>query len=126
MNNEICLAEKICDDIYNKNKERQLLPYCIYLWNRLSPIGYDFTAKEADDDPFSIRTAFRAKGENSFKKGTISNAGFVSLFLSATTYSIFTKKHTTFHGFRPPDIFPYITKKGMSYKVVSGYEVNKI
>jgi hypothetical protein len=29
------------------------------------------------------------------------------------------------YGFRLPDVFPYITTKGMSYKVVSGYEVNE-
>ncbi|GHT37187.1 hypothetical protein AGMMS49593_03670 [Endomicrobiia bacterium] len=29
------------------------------------------------------------------------------------------------YGFRIPDVFPYITTKGMSYKVVSGYEIDE-
>ncbi|GHT54291.1 hypothetical protein AGMMS50233_02050 [Endomicrobiia bacterium] len=129
MNNEIYLAERISDDIYTRNKETRLLPYILYLENRFSPIKYDRTAKELGDDPFDIRKAFKEKRRLDFKKGVIEDAGVRSLFLSGTTYSplysFFTKKPLKLYGFRIPDVFPYITTKGMSYKVVSGYEINE-
>ncbi|GHT40918.1 hypothetical protein AGMMS49921_03100 [Endomicrobiia bacterium] len=133
MNNEIYLAERISDDIYTRNtrnKEYRLLPYILYLNNRFSPIIYDKTAKEFGDDPFNIVNDFQEKGRLDFKKGVIKDAGGVkSLFLSGTTYSplysFFTEKPLKLYGFRIPDVFPYITTKGMSYKVVSGYEINK-
>ncbi|GHT59165.1 hypothetical protein AGMMS49531_02640 [Endomicrobiia bacterium] len=123
MNNEVQLAEKISDDIYSKKKKPGLFSYAMYLSNRLSPILYGYMAEKPGDDPFSIQYHFKQRGENNFKKETISNAGWISLLLSATTYSALTDKPLQFHGFRIPDIFPYITKRGMSYKAVSGYEV---
>ncbi|GHT55960.1 hypothetical protein AGMMS50233_06780 [Endomicrobiia bacterium] len=123
MNNQVQLAEKISDDIYSKKKRPGLFSYAMYLKNRLDPILYNYMAKEMGDDPFSIQYYFKQRGENNFKKGTISNAGWISLLLSATTYSALTDKPIQFHGFRIPDVFPYITKRGMSYKAVSGYEV---
>ncbi|GHT69334.1 hypothetical protein AGMMS49950_01860 [Endomicrobiia bacterium] len=129
MNNDIYFAERISDDIYTRNKETRLLPYILYLKNRFSPIEYDRTAKELGDDPFNIREDFKKKGRLDFKEGFISDAGLRSLFLSGTTYSplywFFTKKPLRLYGFRIPDVFPYITTKGMSYKVVSGYEINE-
>ncbi|MDR3274804.1 MAG: hypothetical protein LBS81_02265 [Endomicrobium sp.] len=86
---------------------------------------YDITASEAGDDPFNLRIRFALKDESAFEKGSICSAGSISLFLSATTYAIFTKAPLKVCGFRLPDVFPYITTRGISYKVVSGYEVNK-
>jgi hypothetical protein len=127
MNNEIQLAEKISDDIYLKKKTSVYFFYCnhiMYLYNRISPCTYDYSAKEEGDDPFDIIHWFKKKGETNFKKWTICKAGLASLLLSATTYSIFLDKPLQFHGFRIPDVFAYITTKGMSYKVVSGYEID--
>jgi hypothetical protein len=130
INNNTYLAEKISDDIYFKNSKKKLLPYLLYIRNLLYGAAYDKTAKEPGDDPYSIIDYFNSKGRYDFKKGTIFNAGIKSLFLSATTYSffysIFTNKPMVKpYGLRLPDVFPYITTQGMSYKVVSGYEVNE-
>jgi hypothetical protein len=125
MNNQMQLAEKISDNIYSKKKMPDFLSYMVYLKNMVNPGIYDIIAeKKMSNDPFSIIHWFGKKGENNFKKGTIAKAGLASLLLSATTYSVFTDKPLEFHGFRLPDVFPYITTKGMSYKVVSGYEID--
>jgi hypothetical protein len=65
------------------------------------------------------------KVEKILKEGVIKDAGLISTFLSGTTYSIIRHKPICFRGFRMPDVYPYITTRGMSYKVVSGYEVNE-
>ncbi|GHT41459.1 hypothetical protein AGMMS49921_04630 [Endomicrobiia bacterium] len=124
MNNEVQLAEKISNDIYSKKKKPGLFSYAMYLQNRLSPILYDYNAKEHGYNPLNIRYHFEQRGENNFKKGAISKAGWISLLLSTTTYSAFTDKPLQFHGFRIPDVFPYITTRGMSYEVVGGYEIH--
>jgi hypothetical protein len=123
MNNNIQLAEKISDNIYSKKKKPGWLSYCMYLENRLNPIGYDELVQKRGYDPSEVRYWFKRRGENNFKKGAIRDAGYISLLLSATTYSMLTDKPLQFDGFRIPDVFPYITTRGMSYKVVSGYEI---
>jgi hypothetical protein len=130
INNNTYIAEKISDDILYKNSSGRLLPYLVYLENMLYGANYDKSAKETGEDPYDIIYDFNVKGRDDFKKGVIRDAGIKSLFLSGTTYSFFytliTKKTMIKpFGFRIPDVFPYITTKGMSYKVVSGYEVNK-
>jgi hypothetical protein len=126
MNNEMYFAEKIADDIYERNQQVSF-PLIFHLFCRICPTIYDQLAnsKSESNDPTAIIGAFKKKERSDFKRGTISTAGIVSLFLSATTYSIFTQEPLTLYGFRLPDVFPYITTKGMSYKVVSGYEINK-
>jgi hypothetical protein len=130
INNNTYLAEKIAEDIHFKNYGQRYLPYTQYVYNLLYGYNYDKVAKELGDDPYNIILSFNSKGRDDFKKGTISDAGVKSFFLSATTYSfwysLFTYKPMVKPlGFRLPDVFPYITTKGMSYKVVSGYEVNQ-
>jgi hypothetical protein len=130
INNNTYLAEKISDDIHFKDSSRRFLPYTQYIYNLVYGARYDNIAKGGGDDPYYIILDFNSKGRDDFKKGTIYNAGIKSLFLSATTYSfwysLFTGKPMIKpFGFRLPDVFPYITTKGMSYKVVSGYKVNE-
>jgi hypothetical protein len=132
MNNETCLAENIGYELYT-GEQSHSLAHAVYLFSRLSPIQYDlFTDDNVDhdktssDDPLLIRTAFLKKGRNDFKKGTIATAGAISLLLSANTYSICCGKDLrTLYNFRLPDVYSYITTRGMSYKLVSGYQVNK-
>jgi hypothetical protein len=130
INNNTYLAEKISDDIHFKNSNTKFLSYVSYICDLLYGAMYDKTAKKFGDDPYNIINDFNLKGRDDFKKGTISDAGIKSLFLSATTYSFFYSMFTNKpmakpYGFRLPDVFPYITTKGMSYKVVSGYEASK-
>jgi hypothetical protein len=126
LNNQIYFAEKVADDIYER-KQCGVLPWLFYTYCKYHLASYDNRADPENDgnDPTGIIHAFQKKGRDDFKKGTIRNASIGSLFLSATTYSIFTEKPLTLYDFRLPDVFPYITTKGMSYKVVSGYEINK-
>ncbi|MDR2067222.1 MAG: hypothetical protein LBP57_05320 [Endomicrobium sp.] len=130
INNNTYLSEQISNNIHFNNSSERLLPYFIYVNNLLYGALYDTTAEKPGDDPFDIIYNFNQKGRNDFQKGTIYDAGIKSLFLSATTYSFFYSFFTNNsmvkpYGFRLPDVFPYITTKGMSYKVVSGYEVNE-
>jgi hypothetical protein len=130
INNNTYLAERISDDMYCKNSSGRLLPYLSFVSNMLYGAIYDKSAKKSGDDPYNIIHFFQKKGRTDFKKGVICDAGIRSLFLSGTTYSLFYSLFTNEPmikplGFRIPDVFPYITTKGMSYKVVSGYEVNK-
>jgi hypothetical protein len=128
LNNEMLLSESIGYDMFARNNVDSI-SWAIYLKERISGASYDDIAANKDDDvsydPTGIITAFNAKGREDFKKGTIKTAGTMSTFLSATTYSILIGKPIVFFGFRVPDVYPYITTRGMSYKVVSGYEVNE-
>jgi hypothetical protein len=130
INNNIYLAEKIAEDIHFKNSLQRHLPYLEYVFNLLYGAIYDKIAKQPGDDPYNIIHDFNLKGRDDFKKNTIFTAGIKSLFLSATTYSslyslLTNKPMVKPLGFRLPDVFSYITTKGMSYKVVSGYELNE-
>lgn len=131
INNNTYFAEKVAEDLHFKNSDQMhLLPYICYCRDLLYGAIYDKSAKQDGDDPYSIIAAFNSKGRDDFEKGTIFDAGVKSLLLSATTYSfwysLFTNKPMIKPlGFRLPDTFPYITTKGMSYKVVSGYKVNE-
>jgi hypothetical protein len=119
-------AESIGYDMYVK-KEVSILSWFLYLTERFSGVHYDSIAKdnELGDDPTAIINAFITKGRKDFKRWVIKDAGLISTFLSCTTYSILKYKPICFRGFRVPDVYPYITTRGMSYKVVSGYEVNE-
>lgn len=126
LNNEMLLSERISIDMHAR-KQWDSLSWFIHLDQKMFGVFYDLTAK-ADDlshDPSVIIKAFNQKGRTDFERGTISKAGIISTLLSATTYSIFTRKPTVFRRFRLPDFYPYITTRGMSYKAVSGYEFNE-
>ncbi|MDR3124410.1 MAG: hypothetical protein LBU10_00835 [Endomicrobium sp.] len=130
INNNTYLSEQISNNIHFNNSSERPLQYYIYVNNLLYGALYDTSAKESGDDPFDIIYNFNQKVRNDFQKGTICDAGIKSLFLSATTYSYFysfftNKPMVKPYGFRLPDVFPYITTKGMSYKVVTGYEINE-
>jgi hypothetical protein len=125
-NNQILFAERIGYDMWSR-KQVDPLSYCIYLDQRFHVIKYDWDADDdfESNDPTLIVHSFKRNGRTDFKKNTIADAGRVSLFLSASTYSIIFGKPITLCGFRLPDVYPYITTRGISYKVVSGYEVNE-
>ncbi|MDR2399993.1 MAG: hypothetical protein LBD61_06190 [Endomicrobium sp.] len=126
LNNQMLLCESISYRMYVR-KHVEGLSWLVYLEERLHGASYDNIAQpdRPSNDPTSIINAFNQKGRDDFKRGTIADACWISTFLSATTYSILIGKPITFHGLRAPDVYTYITTRGMSYKAVSGYEFNK-
>ncbi|MDR2436598.1 MAG: hypothetical protein LBD17_00770 [Endomicrobium sp.] len=126
LNNQMLLSENIGYDMYVRKQYNSLL-WAIYLYLKIYPVDYERRAKDDNlsFDPTAIITAFNEKGRKDFKRGTIGTASLISTFLSATTYSIFTGKPICIAGFRVPNVYTYITTRGMSYKVVSGYEFGK-
>jgi hypothetical protein len=126
LNNQMLLSENIGYDMYIK-KQCNSLPWFLYFYEKIHSAEYDFIAEDdkLSHDPTAIIKSFNEKGRKDFQKGTIATASLTSIFLSATTYSIFTGKPICLANIRLPDLYAYITTKGMSYKLVSGYRVNE-
>jgi hypothetical protein len=130
LNNEMYLAERLADEMYLKKRYDSSIIYAFYLYERLSGSFYDylydrFLGYGDSSDPTAIIKAFKKKGRKDFKTGTIGKAGLLSMLLSGTTYFVLFDRPWCPAGLRFPDCFPYITTRGVSYKVISGYEVGE-
>ncbi|MDR1561083.1 MAG: hypothetical protein LBS23_01875 [Holosporaceae bacterium] len=146
MNNEIYLAERQAED-FHKNGSLGGVESFYYFYNRLSPVAYASKGKSEEDrdkpdtdvgdDPIAIEGYYKKLGISA-RKSDIKSAGVISLLLSGMTYSIlwgayknlstdggYTPKPFNVWGIRIPDTFSYITSKGISYKVVSGYKMDE-
>jgi len=136
MNNEMFFAENLSDQLCDKKSLNWLESFAL-VYSRVSPAIYATQAKKSGDDPYNVQECYEKLGV-SVKKNRITTAGVISLLLSSSTYSIlkgifdsvgnnsapYKATPFTLYGFRLPDVFSYVTSKGISYKLVSGYNIN--
>ncbi|MDR2412532.1 MAG: hypothetical protein LBD66_02920 [Holosporales bacterium] len=133
INNNTYFAERICEDIY-WHKDLYFMQGFSYLHNRLYLPIYALHARKKDKDPYDVALCWGSLGIPAKKKDMVS-AGFLSFFLSGTTYyTFYAAGHAlwgsgpdptppTICGFRVPDVFSYITSKGVSYRITSTYTI---
>ncbi|MCR5224683.1 MAG: hypothetical protein K6C34_01225 [Alphaproteobacteria bacterium] len=132
MNNEMYLAERISQD-FHKRGHLGFAESFAYFYNRLSPMAYALSKKDRgdnfEDDPIAVQYCYKELGISA-KKNDIALSGVISALLSGTTYSIgkyaFSSEQCatpiSFYNFQAPDVFSYITSKGISYKLDSAYK----
>ncbi|MDR3071392.1 MAG: hypothetical protein LBU29_02210 [Endomicrobium sp.] len=142
LNNQIYFTERISNELHKKGNISGSGNYAFaYVWGKLYTISYEAskTSKDSDIliDSERIENIYKKMGI-SVKKRDIVFANVVSTLLSGTTYSVIARffdwsdytdynnlKALKIAGFRVPDTFSYITTRGVSYKVVSGYKVRE-
>lgn len=132
INNETYMTERITRDFHNRGRLSFYESFSYFL-GKLSPAGYALTnckeGKENGFDPISVENLYK-KLSIAATRNDIARCGLVSFLLSGTTYSIMKSifspdKHVTpisFYNFQVPDLFSYITSKGISYRLVSAYK----
>ena len=132
MNNETYMTERITRDFHNRGRLSFYESFS-YFFGKLSPAGYALTnCKEGQEnvfDPIMVENLYKKLGISA-TRNDIARCGLVSFLLSGTTYSIMKSifspdKHVTpisFYNFQAPDLFSYITSKGISYRLVSAYK----
>ena len=132
INHEMYLAERIADGIWNGNL-RGSLPIGAYMWARISPMLYSFNSSGSSGHDINNIEKFAKELGVNISKSKLQTAYTISL-LGGTIYSMICHlsshnndiEPVTFNNFRIPDIFPYVTSYGVSYKFVSGYKMNDI
>ena len=147
MNNETYLAERQAERLH-KNGHLGVVESFFYFINRLSPAAYASKGKSAQDrdkpdteisdDPIAIEGYYRNLGISA-KRSDIKSAGIISTLLSGTTYAILRGTYESFStggkyqskpfelwGLMVPDVFSYTTSNGVSYKLNSGYKIDKL
>jgi hypothetical protein len=145
MNAEMYVAERMADN-FHKRGNLSWGGGILLLYYRLSPAVYatckkkpeDFAIadKHVGDDPIAVAGCWKELGVPAAKTD-ITKAGYICTLLSGTTYSILRGFYKSFseggrfnatplqvYDFRVPDVFPYITSHGVSYKLVSDYKLN--
>lgn len=131
MNNEVYLTERISRDLHNRGRLTFAESFA-YFYGKLSPIGYallDDLIGDPNGDPVKINSDYKKLGISATRHD-IALGGLMSILLSGTTYSIIKSKfsrdkHVTpisFYNFQVPDVFSYVTSKGVSYRFVSAYK----
>ena len=136
MNNETYMAERISKDFHDRGRLSFAESFA-YFYGKLSPVVYALSKssknEEADalsgDDPVAVGGYYKKLGISA-TKNDIALGGLVSTLLSGTTYSIIKSafspdKYATpisFYNFQAPDMFSYVTSKGISYRLVSAYK----
>lgn len=136
MNNETYIAERISRDFHDRGRLSFAESFA-YFYGKLSPVAYALSKssknEEADalsgDDPVAVGGYYKKLGISA-TKNDIALGGLVSTLLSCTTYSIVksafsSDKYATpisFYNFQGPDMFSYVTSKGISYRIVSAYK----
>lgn len=132
MNNETYMTERITRDFHNRGRLSFYESFSYFL-GKLYPTGYALTnceeGKENGFDPIRVENLYKKLGISA-TRNDIASCGLVSFWLSGTTYSIMKSifspdKHVTpisFYNFQAPDMFAYITSKGISYRLVSAYK----
>ncbi|GHU28433.1 hypothetical protein FACS1894152_6130 [Bacilli bacterium] len=138
MNNSVYFSEKISDELYSKGRIG-VAEVIAYIYSKMSPIRYSSIEREEarGGDPVLIEDIYKRAGISATKDNIVF-ANTMSLLFSGTTYSIIAAtfrdgsyyknsgayiKPLEYTGFRIPDLFSYITTRGISYKVVSGYKI---
>lgn len=132
MNHETYLAERISDAIWHQ-KLYGKLPIAAYLWARASTLLYTLSSSTSPGhDVNNMATAANTLKLN-VSKGNFRTAYTLAL-IGGTSYSMLKSltsrnpdiETVTFNDFRIPDIFPYVTSNGISYKFVSGYRISDV
>jgi hypothetical protein len=133
MNNNVYFAEVISNNLYQR-QHVHFLEGISYLVNHTYAVCYALIAKRLGDDPVTVSFYWEKLGVPADIKD-MGITGVIALLLSGTTYRTLyatwnalsgnerESRPFSVYGFRVPDIFAYTTSKGMSYKLVSEYEV---
>ncbi len=127
LNNETYFQEKMTERTYLTNE----ITISNYLFKLDSVVNDIYYAKNSDKsgDPYKIESFYKGLGINANRKD-MARAFLISALLSQTTYGIFYnmlfKQSIIFtplqyKGFIFPDVFPYITTRGISYRIKSAY-----
>lgn len=131
LNNQIYFQEKVFDDLmYKYNKisysyfAYSIISNSIYYYENIIP-----TKKGSNGDIGRVLESFENLGVNvtkeDFKKVIITSILFSQFTYSSLYYNLFAKDNfiTPFQykNFIFPDVFPYITTKGLSYRIKSAY-----
>lgn len=128
LNNETYFQEKITERTYLTN-EITISNYLFKLYSVATDIYYIKDDNDKTSDPKLVELDYRILGINANRKD-MARAFLVSALLSQTTYGIFYnmlfKQSIIFtplqyKGFIFPDVFPYITSRGISYRIKSAY-----
>jgi hypothetical protein len=133
MNHNAYFADRLSNDLY-KRQDIHFLEGMFFLEGQLYAALYARDAKEPGDDPYNVEVCYKALDIKA-NRTDIRRAGAYSMLLSGTTYRIIYSVwnellHTgrraaplSVFGIRVPDIIPYTTMRGISYKLISEYEV---
>jgi hypothetical protein len=151
INNEVYLSERMMEKFHENgamgfvevirriNGARALFSY----WEVINGKEKEEKAQQerlgidANSDPISILACYKLSGLLITQKD-MEQTGTISTWLSGMTYShiialwnfawdkhLYCARPLEFFGFAVPDTFPYLTTKGISYKVVSGYRLDE-
>ncbi len=141
LNNQMRLSQEVAD-LIDENKGHILYAFD-YVKGKISSYEYaSITEQQLNNGVVSkgndiqdIRNDYAKKGIN-VSISDIKNGSLISLGLSATTwafvYSAFKNYNSgmliespVWRGWRLPDVNFYITSKGLSYEVLTGYHLNE-
>lgn len=133
INNQTYLSE-ITSNKLHSNGFIGISEFISYLFSIVNITLYSLSNLE-NGDPILMEKNYRNAGIKA-NRYNLFFSYTLSTILSGTTYSfieMFRNKNIgwlqakpiEFKGFRMPDVFSYITTKGISYKIVSGYTINQ-
>lgn len=138
LNNQMFLAKRIADNIYNKNGHMIYLQH--YIGSKISAFIYTYMDKnvqigqDSKSDIGAILNGYAQKGYN-IRPGDLKLQSLLSL-ASGTTFSLLRAYYDYFahdnkiarpaqvYGFRIPDINSYINANGLSLEIDTGYRVS--
>lgn len=142
LNNQMRYAQEVANVIFRNNGH--LLYVVDYVEGKLSAFDYVLThdselSKNEVSGGNDIANILRAYKARSFKiEGSdIQIGSMASLLLSSTTWSFvysvvtelpkgsFVVRSPIWHGWRLPDLNFYLTTQGLSFEVVTGYQINE-
>lgn len=145
LNHDMYFAERLCDEVHKKEEITFVEAFALlrnYLYAKKYILGVEsmrsmgyYTANDVDD-PILIENGWAGMGVPA-EVGKLKTTGMVALCASGTTYYALYSLWKAFtapgeavrafeiYGVRVPDIFSYITSRGISYKGVSSYKINE-
>ncbi len=130
---EMHSAEAMSDMVYQHGGHvSYIVPYTV-----MKTAAYFYSgANSAGDDLTRLVNYYNNTRGYNISRNAIKNASLISFLLSSSTYVMYgsylgylhngdqSLSGYTYAGFRLPDLFSYTTSSGLSYKVVSGYQVS--
>lgn len=138
LNNESRLTKEISDWVYRYNGH--VTYFWPYLRGKLGVVTYayktvtDLVSEDTGDVGHILK--YYTRDDKKFNLYSVVGGGVASILLSGSTYSFLNGFYTyiktgnpvieplTYKGVRVPDINMYFTRNGLSFEVVSGYQVN--
>lgn len=132
LNHETYLAERISNAVWTRklHGKTSFIGYMLaradalmYALNESNSPGHDINNAEIAYKNLNINVS-RSNFKTAYMLGLLGGTTFSMIKGIRGGFDSSDIEPMTFHNFRVPDIFPYITSHGISYKFVSGYSVS--